>query len=73
MSTAYRSYTESRRGVTGSDPLRSGREEASVSADSAGSLRDEELSRWRQRLNGLSQEQQSQISRKYYGGKMPWR
>ena len=29
--------------------------------------------RWAERLNSLPEEKQSEISKKYYGGSMPWK
>ena len=42
---------------------------ASVSAAN-GSSEDE---RWKKRLSNLPEEEQVKISRKYYGGSMPWK
>ncbi len=41
----------------------------------AGSGEDEEaaLIRWRNRLVSLSDAEQTKISKKYYGGSMPWK
>lgn len=33
----------------------------------------ESNTRWKERLSGLSFERQSQIAKKYYGGKYPWK
>lgn len=34
---------------------------------------DKSKIKWSQRLNSLDEKKQAEISRKYYGGKMPWK
>ncbi|MBQ7783249.1 MAG: hypothetical protein IJ368_04695 [Oscillospiraceae bacterium] len=43
--------------------------QSDVSAVNGSSAND----RWKQRLSNLPEEEQVKISRKYYGGSMPWK